>query len=478
MTARRRGAEPASNASSFGAAAPIAGPALPAAPLEALSSHPTVPVAAHQPKAEPTSDAASSVAAAPIANRGLPAAPPEALSSHPTVPVAAHQPKAEPASDAASSVAAAPIADRVLPAAPLEALSSHPSAEASPATAPQSGDPALLISPMIASPMAGPAGDAGRMDAARIDAGRMPVTQAARSARTALPERPTAPVAAANAAESGPMAPPEVAAEPTNRPLSIPATLRTMHPSQPEPVAQDSGAGMPLAAPVAGETARSSALPPIEATAATEPLAPAGHAAPSDQTEPQAAILPALQPAPSPPPAETPPSVTAQPTISAVPAQQIASALMATGTGVGGSQLLTLRLHPEELGAVQIRIERTADGPAQVEITVARAETLALLRADSTALGHALDQAGIPSQDRSVTLLLAPPPPGDGFSQAGLGQQMSGQQMSGQGFSSDSSHQQGTPGDGPGLGQDAAGAIPTGAFMPVGSTRAGLDITA
>ena len=193
--------------------------------------------------------------------------------------------------------------------------------------------------------------------------------------------------------------------------------------------------------------------------------------------------LPALHLAAPPVLAETPPTLAAKPAILAAPAQQIASALMEIGTGVGGSHLLTLRLHPEALGEVQVRIEHGADAPAQVEITVTRAETLALLRADSTALGHALDQAGIPSQDRSVTFFLAPPPTGDGFPHAGLGQQMSeqqmaGQQMMGQGFSTGSGRQHGAAGDGSGLGQDAGGTVPVSASVTVGWTRAGLDITA
>jgi len=148
---------------------------------------------------------------------------------------------------------------------------------------------------------------------------------------------------------------------------------------------------------------------------------------------------------------------------------------MQVSTGPDGSHVLTLRLRPESLGEVQVRIEQGGNGPAQVEITVARAETLALLRADSAVLGHALDHAGIPSQDRGVTLLLAPPPTHDGFPHAGLGQHMSEQQMAGQGFSAGSGRQQGAAGDGPRLGD---GALPDGAPMPLGWTRVGLDITA
>jgi hypothetical protein len=70
---------------------------------------------------------------------------------------------------------------------------------------------------------------------------------------------------------------------------------------------------------------------------------------------------------------------------------------------------MTLRLEPAELGQVQIRIDRPPDAPAQVDITVQRPDTLTLLLRDQPQLQRALDQAGVPSDGRSLTLHLAAP---------------------------------------------------------------------
>jgi flagellar hook-length control protein FliK len=72
-----------------------------------------------------------------------------------------------------------------------------------------------------------------------------------------------------------------------------------------------------------------------------------------------------------------------------------------------GTQRLTLRLDPPELGHVQIRIDRPADAPARVDITVERTETLTLLLRDQPQLQRALDQAGVPPDGRSVTFHVA-----------------------------------------------------------------------
>ena len=72
-----------------------------------------------------------------------------------------------------------------------------------------------------------------------------------------------------------------------------------------------------------------------------------------------------------------------------------------------GTQRLTLRLDPPELGHVQIRIDRPPDAPARVEITVEKPETLTLLLRDQPQLQRALDQAGVPPDGRSVTFHIA-----------------------------------------------------------------------
>jgi hypothetical protein len=96
----------------------------------------------------------------------------------------------------------------------------------------------------------------------------------------------------------------------------------------------------------------------------------------------------------------------------ASPAAQVAPALVAMGHAPDGAQRLTMRLAPPELGQVEIRIDRPPDAPARVDITVEKTETLTLLLRDQPQLQHALDQAGVPPEGRSVTFhVVAPEPP-------------------------------------------------------------------
>jgi flagellar hook-length control protein FliK len=90
----------------------------------------------------------------------------------------------------------------------------------------------------------------------------------------------------------------------------------------------------------------------------------------------------------------------------AAPAAQLAPALVALGRGPAGSHRLSLQLAPPELGRVEIRLDRTADGPARVVVSVQRPETLHLLQRDQAGLHRALDQAGVSVQGRSLSFQL------------------------------------------------------------------------
>ena len=108
-------------------------------------------------------------------------------------------------------------------------------------------------------------------------------------------------------------------------------------------------------------------------------------------------ITPASPAAPATPPV---PTTTPHPT----PVAQIAPALISLGHAPDGAQRLTMKLEPPDLGQVQVRIDRpTTDAPARVAITVEKAETLTLLLRDQPQLQRALDQAGVPSEGRSIT---------------------------------------------------------------------------
>ena len=85
---------------------------------------------------------------------------------------------------------------------------------------------------------------------------------------------------------------------------------------------------------------------------------------------------------------------------------QVAPAAIALTRGAQ-SERLTIQLHPAELGHLEIRIDRPKDAAARVEILVERPETLSLLVRDQQQLQHALNQAGVPAEGRSVTLQIA-----------------------------------------------------------------------
>ena len=89
------------------------------------------------------------------------------------------------------------------------------------------------------------------------------------------------------------------------------------------------------------------------------------------------------------------------------PVAQISPALISLARSSDGTQHLTVRLDPPDLGRVQIRIDRSPDAQAHVVITVERPETLTLLLRDQPQLQHALDQAGVPATGRSVTFHIA-----------------------------------------------------------------------
>ncbi|MGA8193111.1 MAG: flagellar hook-length control protein FliK [Acetobacteraceae bacterium] len=142
-----------------------------------------------------------------------------------------------------------------------------------------------------------------------------------------------------------------------------------------------------------------------------------------------------------------------------------------------GTQQLTLRLDPPELGHLQIRVERPPDAPAHVDITVEKPETLILLLRDQPQLQRALDQAGVPPDGRSVAFHIATAEAGTRY-EVGSAPGATGTGSSGAGdASSGAFHQGGRPArDGFADADDtnADFALP----VPPEWVRAGLDITA
>ena len=156
------------------------------------------------------------------------------------------------------------------------------------------------------------------------------------------------------------------------------------------------------------------------------------------------------------------------------PGHQVSAALLSLSRGADGAQSMTLRLEPAELGQVAIRIDRPQDAPARVDIAVERPETLTLLLRDQPDLQRALDQAGVPSDGRSLTVHLATP---DSLTpSAGAHGGMTANAGSGQGGGNNGS---GTRASGTGSTDDSGDTAQDDAPVPVPRwLRAGLDITA
>src|SRR6185437_290728 len=79
----------------------------------------------------------------------------------------------------------------------------------------------------------------------------------------------------------------------------------------------------------------------------------------------------------------------------ASPIGQIAPALLTLSRNSDGTQQIALRLQPEELGTVEVRIDRAPDGSARVSVTADNPDTLQMLTDAQSDLHKALDAAGI-----------------------------------------------------------------------------------
>ena len=154
---------------------------------------------------------------------------------------------------------------------------------------------------------------------------------------------------------------------------------------------------------------------------------------------------------------------------------QVAAAfVILAATRPGQAPPVVIRLAPAELGHVQLRIERTIDGPTHVVLAVERTDTLMLLMQDRPQLDSALTAAGLAPEGRTLQFSLFG---GGGGTSGGLG--------GGPGTG---------PGSGPGTGGGAGGGGPGGGGFardqgggqdsrhspPPRTTwlRAGIDITA
>ena len=93
------------------------------------------------------------------------------------------------------------------------------------------------------------------------------------------------------------------------------------------------------------------------------------------------------------------------------PTDQVA---LAIGRLTNGARSFSLQLQPEQLGAVDVRMDVDAKGKAKVSISADRPETLALLKQDSHQLVKALQDAGVTTDQTVVSFSLRDPGAGTG----------------------------------------------------------------
>jgi hypothetical protein len=127
---------------------------------------------------------------------------------------------------------------------------------------------------------------------------------------------------------------------------------------------------------------------------------------------------------------------------------------------------MTLRLDPADLGIVQVRIDRPADAPAHVEVSVSRPETLTLMLRDQAQLQHTLDQAGVPAEGRTMSFHLT------GQDADNMSRQMGGFDRT------PSNGHAARAGSGASDGTESGDTAPPPSPNPMRWQRVGLDITA
>ncbi len=71
-----------------------------------------------------------------------------------------------------------------------------------------------------------------------------------------------------------------------------------------------------------------------------------------------------------------------------------------------GNDRISIRLHPAELGRLQVKLEVADDGHVRALITAERAETLDLMQRDPRGLERALQDAGLKTDSSSLSFTL------------------------------------------------------------------------
>jgi flagellar hook-length control protein FliK len=77
-----------------------------------------------------------------------------------------------------------------------------------------------------------------------------------------------------------------------------------------------------------------------------------------------------------------------------------------------GGQSFQIRLHPEEYGRVDVKLDIDGDGAVSAQLVVDRVETLNLLQRDAKTLERAFEQAGLKTSDSGLQFSLNSNPGG------------------------------------------------------------------
>lgn len=116
--------------------------------------------------------------------------------------------------------------------------------------------------------------------------------------------------------------------------------------------------------------------------------------------------------------------------IQAHPALQAVATLIHKAAKKEESQSLAIQLDPPELGRLNVKMQYEAGEPLKVHIVLEKADTMAMFLRDSHALQTALDQAGLKTDNTSLSFEVSQD--GSAFQQAlGGGQNQSGSSSSG-----------------------------------------------
>ena len=205
-------------------------------------------------------------------------------------------------------------------------------------------------------------------------------------------------------AEGAPVRPEADAA--TSQPRTAPA-----HAATPAQDGQIPAAQARIAAPEATATVAQAATPEV-LTSAARTYAKAGAAA-----APLQRIDPVIQPGGNgfgsllsglgQPVARSVETLPAQPRLATtrpVPIDQVAVHIRKAA--VAGQDHIRIRLHPAELGQIDVRLQLNSDGAVKAAIAVDRAETLDLLQRDARGLERSLQDAGLKTDSGSLSFHL------------------------------------------------------------------------